>query len=82
MTRSRFDVAYQALTEAGCQHSQVRAAYAEAVLSALDAQDSADDVDVLAALIRRVDGNHDLGAGELAERLIQAGVRVGVPATI
>lgn len=34
----------------------------------------------LAALIREVDGNHDCGAGELAERLIARGVRVGTDA--
>lgn len=34
------------------------------------------DVDVLANLIREVDGNHDLGAGALAEKLYDRGVRV------
>lgn len=30
------------------------------------------DVDTLANIIRIVDGNHDLGAGELAERILSA----------
>lgn len=34
------------------------------------------DIDNLAALIRSVDGNHQLGASALAEHLIAAGVRV------
>lgn len=34
------------------------------------------DVQALAALIRRVDGNHSLGAAELAEELVAHGVTV------
>jgi hypothetical protein len=33
------------------------------------------EIDALAALIREVDGNHDLGAGALAEALHARGVR-------
>lgn len=33
-----------------------------------------DSIDKLAALIREVDGNHDKGAGELAEALVDRGV--------
>lgn len=31
------------------------------------------DVEELAQFIRRIDGNHSLGAGALAERIIEAG---------
>ncbi|WP_170978314.1 hypothetical protein [Mycobacteroides abscessus] len=34
------------------------------------------EVQALAALIRRVDGNHSLGAAELAEQLVAHGVTV------
>ena len=36
-------------------------------------------IDELAAIIRRVDGSHDLGAAALAEKLVEAGVRVVFP---
>lgn len=37
------------------------------------------DIDALAALIRQVDPRHELGAAELAERLLTAGVRTANP---
>lgn len=36
----------------------------------------ADEISELAGLIRKIDGNHDLGAGSLAEQLYEEGVRV------
>ena len=38
------------------------------------------DIDAFAADIRSVDGNHDLGAAELAEKLIELGYTKGKPA--
>lgn len=35
-----------------------------------------DEISELASLIRKIDGNHDLGAGSLAEHLYEEGVRV------
>lgn len=36
-------------------------------------------IEALAALIREVDGRHDLGAAALAEALVDRGVRVATP---
>lgn len=38
--------------------------------------DGENPVDTLAQIIRRVDGNHDMGAGRLAQALIDAGIKV------
>jgi hypothetical protein len=48
---------------------------ADAHVALLSAEGSASAIDALAADIRKIDGNHDLGAGALAERLVELGWR-------